>query len=204
MIKNKIKTLSVLTAGIFTLFIMLGIVSAVGIRWYSESEVMSENSERCVTYGAYNPSTYPIGVKIEVIGDLANVITGAVSEEKIVEAKTPSVKSENVNFCFKIPEVYEEDCLIGNYVCEKTCPNQLKTYRGEVVMTETPIATSGGTGSGVSIAASAPLELTVACTPYPRNWSPVYVVAIVAIVIALAIALFRREKQGKQHKKKRR
>jgi hypothetical protein len=193
---NSIKLFFVASALIAFLFIAAPFSSAVGIKWYTESEYVSESSEKCILYGAYNPSPRDIKVDVAITGSLADIITGSVTEETIVKAQTPSKEAEPINFCFKVENVYVDNCLIGDYLCEQKCAGEQTKYSGEVILTETPISTSiGATGSGVSIAASAPLELIVSCNPYPRDWTPAYAIGIVAVILGLGITIYNRERK---------
>ena len=186
--------------GMFVLaaLLLIGNVSAVGIKWYTESEYVYEGDEKCILYGAYNPSSNDIKVKIEVSGELASIIQGASTEDKIIAARTPSKNAENINFCFKVPEVYEKDCLIGGFVCAQTCEEEVKNYNGEVTMTEQIISQGGAAiGSGTSIAASTSLALTVKCNKSSRNWTPVIILGIIIVLILIGIVLYRKYRKPK-------
>jgi len=52
---------------LIVLFLSINIVLAVGIKWFTEGESVQENSEKCINYGAYNPSDKDIKVKVEEI-----------------------------------------------------------------------------------------------------------------------------------------
>ena len=173
-------------------------VFAVGIKWYTEGEVVNENSEKCIKYGAYNPSGNDIKVKIEVTDSLKDIISGESFEDKIVKAATKSSEAEEINFCFKVPEVYEKDCLIGNLVCEQRCEQETKSYSGDVIMTEALVGTGGGAaGSGATIAASAPLELVVSCVKHDREWGLVYITAIIIVLCIFGIWLYKKYSKPK-------
>jgi len=176
---------------LLVILISIGTVSAVGIVWSTEGDYVTENSEKCITYGAYNPSAQDIKVKIEATESLKEAIIGESVSNKIIKAGTEAQAAEKVDFCFKVPQVYKQDCLMGNILCKKTCGEETKVYKGEVTMSEEVIGGDGGSGSGVSAEAAAPLELRVLCVPYERNWSPVYIVGIIIVLILIGMLLYK-------------
>ncbi len=170
--------------------VSMNMVSAIGIVWSTEGEYVDENSDKCITYGTYNPSSNDIKSRIEVTGSLGEVIIGASTEEKIIKAHTPPTDAEQIDFCFKVPSVYKKDCIIGDVLCEQRCEEETKSFKGEIIMTEEPLDSSGGTGSGATVSASAPLTLVVNCVEYERDWSLAYVVGIVIVLVLLGILLY--------------
>ena len=112
-------------------------------------------------------------------------------EDKIVKANTGSDNVEDINFCFKVSKVYEPDCLIGNLLCEQKCGGEPKEYKGSVIMTD-DTQTEGGSGSGTSISATAPLRFVVSCVEYERDWSPAYIAGIVIVLIILGILFYKK------------
>lgn len=181
------------------ILISLNMVSAVGIKWFTEGETVQEEDDVCIKYGAYNPSSNDIKVKIEVTDELKEIVIGKSSEDKIVKAGTKSSEAEEINFCFKVPNVYEKDCLIGNLVCEQMCGQEVKSYQGELVMTEELVEASGGgtAGSGATIAASAPLKIIVSCNKHDREWGLVYITAIILVLCITGILLYRKYRTPK-------
>ncbi|MFA5142456.1 MAG: hypothetical protein WC471_05820 [Candidatus Woesearchaeota archaeon] len=185
-------------AFIITALLCINIVSAVGIKWFTEGEVLNENSDLCIRYGTYNPSGNDIKVNIAVEGELQSIIEGVKSSDSLVEASTSSINAKMIDFCFKVPIVYPEDCLWNGLICEQKCEVETKTYSGEVVMTEAPAQTTGGTaGSGATIAASAPLKLTVNCKAHKRDWSIVYVTLILLVLVILGVLIYRKYRKPK-------
>jgi hypothetical protein len=178
--------------------LLLSSVSAVGIKWYTEQESVSENSEKCIPYGAYNPSSRDIGVHIEVTGNIQEIITTSAVTDELVPAKTSSANAKEINFCFTMPKIYQDDCLVGNLICEQTCQSPAQSFTGDVVMTETMIGNAGGTaGSGTTIAASAPLTLTALCQEKSRDWSIAYLSAILVCAIVFMSALYIKYRKPK-------
>lgn len=184
--------------------LMVNAVSAVGIKWFTESELVTEGEDVCIPYGAYNPSSQDILVNVEITDGLIDVVKGSSSEETFVPANTASKDSKEIRFCFTVPEVYEPDCLIAGMVCEQVCEGERSKFSGEVVMTERAADAEGssGAGSGISLSASAPLSLEVACNAYPRNYTPVYSVGIALVAILLVVAIYRKNSNKKSKKKR--
>lgn len=168
----------------------MNMAMAVGITWRTEGGYVDEMSEKCIKYWTYNPSSKDINVKVEVTDSLKEVVVGGPSESVFIEAGTGPGEAKEINFCFKVPRIYEADCLIGNFLCEQTCQQPEKKYSGEILMSEAPMEGSGS-GSGVSAAAAAPLNLMVRCVPYERNWIPAYVAGIVIVLLIIGILLYK-------------
>ncbi|MFA5142458.1 MAG: hypothetical protein WC471_05830 [Candidatus Woesearchaeota archaeon] len=188
---------------LIALLLTINLASAIGIKWFTEQEAMDENSNLCIKYGAYNPSGKDLKAKISLEGEIAAIAQGVTFEDKIIEASTASKDAELIDFCFSVPEVYEEDCLWNGLICEQACQQEPKTYRGEVLMTEAPAQTTGGSaGSGATIAASAPLKLTVNCKAHKRDWAIVYVTLIIIVLILLLIVLYNRFKKPRAQRYK--
>jgi len=179
--------------------LLMSTVSAVGIKWFTEQEYVSENSEKCITYGSYNPSGKDIKVKIEVEGKVTEIIDSESSEDKIIKANTRSKNAEMINFCFDVPKIYKEDCLFFKFICKQDCEEEQTVYDGEVIMTEKPMdgSSSSMAGSGTTIAASAPLSLIVKCEEYDRNWTLVYVILILIVLVTMIILIYRKYRQPK-------
>ena len=184
---------------LIVLFLSINIVLAVGIKWFTEGESVQENSEKCINYGAYNPSDKDIKVKVEITGSLNEVISGTSFEDKIIKANTASANSENIKVCFKIPKIYEEDCWISNLICKQECSVPVKAYSGELLMTEAPLSSKIGetAGSGATIAASAPLALTVNCKQHGRDLTIIYILIIVLVVLFLIKHLYKKYSKPK-------
>jgi hypothetical protein len=184
------------------MLISINLVSAVGIKWFTEAEGVNEESVKCITYGAYNPSGRDIHVKIAVEGELSQVIQGAKTETRLIKAGTGNKQAEMIDFCFKVPTVYTEDCLYDvngkGLICEQKCNVEEKSYDGEVIMTE-EVVQSGGTasGSGATIAASAPLRLAVSCHKHKRDWGIVYITLILIVLLILVLKVYKRYRTPK-------
>jgi hypothetical protein len=178
---------------IFLLILMvsMSMVSAVGIKYVVEGVKLDENSDKCVTYYVYNSKAEDIQVQPRVTQDLNKIIISQSAENKLVKAGTNVDNAEPIDFCFKVPKIYEADCLIGNLLCEQTCGVEEKTYEGEIILKETSVTSGSGSGSGASALAAAPLKLVVGCVPYERNWSPAYIVSIIIVLIAIGILLYK-------------
>jgi hypothetical protein len=173
-------------------------VSAIGIKWFTEDETINENTDVCIPYGVYNPSGRDIKAKIGVEGELKQILSPYVIKDKIIKAGTSSKNAETILFCFNVPRLYAQTCLFKDYICEQKCEEEVKTYKGEIMMSEAPISSLSGTsGSGATIAASAPLKLTVQCRAHRRDWGIVYITLMIIILILLAVTLYRRYRAPK-------
>lgn len=165
---------------------------AVGMKWFTELEMVSENSQHCVEYGVYNPADEDVNVYLSVTGELSDVIVSEHSEPKLVPAGTASADAIPVQLCFTVAKVYQDDCLLGPLLCEQTCSVEEVSYSGQVASMEAP---SGevGTGSATALGFSVPLTLRVKCNSFARDWTLVYVIVIVLVLIL--IGLFYRKKK---------
>ena len=180
--------------GFILLLIMLSPVSAgVGIVWSKESEVTTIGQRICIKYGVYNP--FLKDVKVTLRGNLAPQEAGldyltAESEVKDVPAGTSSSKNVPVDLCFDVPkDVFEEDCLIGDFLlCEQKCVEKDVIYAGEVIATEVKDAGAGGTGSSAIALASVPFKLKVNCVEHGIDWTLLYIIIILLIFVAAALA----------------
>jgi hypothetical protein len=184
------------------MLLSINMVFAVGIKWYTEEESVEESSEKCIRYGAYNPSSNDIIVKVDVTKTLRVIVMDGSTGDKLVKARTSSSEAEDVNFCFKVATVYEPDCLIGNLLCEQTCEEDTKSYSGELVMTEVPINQGGGTGSAATVSAAAPLKINVSCSISKREWGPVYITTIILILCIIGALLYKKYRTPKLERDK--
>ena len=186
--------------GLTLLMLVLPLASAgVGIKWSQESSLITENSKTCMTYKVYNPWPEDSYVKVELSSELMEIFTSASSEIKFIPKNTPSSEAIPVEFCFKTPKVYEEDCLLfNNFICEQECLSDMVTYEGEVQVMEVAPPDDVGDGAGgssTSMSVSAPLRVKVSCEAHSRNYSLIYLVIIIIAGILLAINLFKKKKK---------
>jgi hypothetical protein len=183
------KKLFLLLGGFILTMMIVSIVSAgVGIKWGQESVKVSENVKTCLTYEVYNPWPEESFSKINVSGEIATIMIEAESEVRRVPANTPSSAALPVEFCFKTPKIYEQDCwIMDRFICKQTCEGvEMKTFEGEVSVYEDPesISNFGTGGSATSMSVSAPIRVRVECNPHSRNFSLIYItIALIALIL---------------------
>src|SRR3989344_4762978 len=107
-----------------------------GIKWYTEAEVVDEESTRCLRYGIYNPWSEDVNTMLMASDEFLSVVEKQQSEPVFVESGTSSTQALHSDLCFTIGDVYEEDCLIGSLFCERTCPDERFEYAGKVLVVE--------------------------------------------------------------------
>ncbi len=179
------------------------LVSAgVGISWNKETSLVPENTKTCLTYKVYNPWPDDSYVEIELSEELLPIVSYVESETKFVPKNTPSSEAIPVEFCFKTPRIYEQDCLLfDKLICKQDCLEDMQIYSGEVIVLESnDYKSSGGSGgSATAISVSAPLKVKVQCVAHKRNYSLIYIVVVLIAGILLAINLLN--KKRKKNKK---
>lgn len=170
------------------LFLSSAVSAGIGIKWDKESALVEEGGRACLTYGVYNPWPSESYVTIGLDGDLNQVLVMQEADSKLIPAETSSNESIPLEFCFKVPHVYERDCSVGSFICELACPDELQTYDGNVVISSipNPLQVTDGAGSSSTVmSVSAPLRIRVSCESHPRDYTLAYI--IVAIISALVI-----------------
>src|SRR3989339_326231 len=173
----------------------------VGIKWYSEAEIVGEESTRCLEYGIYNPWDTDVNAILKVSDEFAAVVEKQESDAVFVKSATSSTQALASNLCFTIGDVYEEECLIGDFFCERVCPADRFEYSGQVIVEEAPRELdSGPTGSGATFGIAAPLRLIVGRSDQERDLTPLYYAGgMIAGIVTLA-AVKRRHSKGKGKK----
>jgi len=194
--------LGAIFVAILLIAIILPNVSAgVGLKWNQESALVPQNSKACLTYYVYNPWNKDSYVRMVLSKNLEQIVTSSFSETKLVKANTSSNDSIPIKFCFKAPQVYPKDCLIGNsLICKQTCNGTMKVYSGDVEekqVSSEKFKSGGSGGSMTQMSLSAPLRIRVQCVPHGRNYSLVY--ALIAIIAAILLVIdLRRKRKGKK------
>ncbi len=168
----------------------------VGVVWDTEIEIVNEDSVHCVQYGIYNPWEEDVTALLSVSDELKEVIVSEKSEAKLINAGTTHKEAVPIEFCFQIANIYPEDCLVGNFICEQKCSDEEVSYSGKIVAMEKP-GTSTGSGSATSLGVSVPLKLRVRCSPYPRDWTMVYIAVAVISIILIVLILRKRKAPAK-------
>ncbi len=189
--------------GMFLLVLVLSVhfalAAGVGLKWSQESTLVPENTKACMTYYVYNPWTTDTYVQMKLSNDLQSIVSSYESEKKLVPAGTSSSDAIPLEFCFKIPSVYEKDCWIGNSLfCKEECTQDMKVYSGQVIAAELSEQQFNGGGSGggsaTQMSISAPIKVGVQCIAHGRNMSPLYILIILVAGVLLAIYLVRKKK----------
>ena len=189
---------------IFSLFIatvlfapLASAEKGVGLSWNTEEVTVTEDEEKCIMYGIYNPWDEDAAIKLLLIGDIENFVSSQSSEKIFVRSNTPHQRSQLVEICFKVEQVYEEDCLVGGMLCEQACRDEDVAFDGEVLAAGTSAnSEKHATGSATEFGVAAPLEVTVTCTPKPRDMRVAYLASGI-IAMSLASYFFYRKKLKK-------
>lgn len=178
--------------------------AGVGIKWDKESVALKEGSKTCMTYSVYNPWPDETYVVIAVSDSLKEVMISQEVEATLILAYTMSTEAIPIEFCFKIPRIYERDCILGT-LCKQNCEEEQKTFSGEITVISVPSPTeiSGAGGSATQMAVSAPLRLRVLCEAHGRDLTIIYII-IALISLGIILYLFKRKnKISKLEKDKR-
>jgi hypothetical protein len=185
-------------------FILVPLVSAgVGIKWSQESVLINEKEKPCLTYSVYNPWPAESYVNIELSDELKDVLTMQQSDSKLIPANTPSSSAIPVQFCFKVPRVYREECMILNkLICKQSCSETQKAFDGDVLVktVPAPAEVGGSGGSTTSMAVSAPLKIKVNCvsSSYLTNKkNQTLFLVLIAIISLIGIMIVLQRKRSK-------
>lgn len=183
----KYTNLFLLSIFVLALVPSVSALRGVGLEYGTTGQIVPDDIETCIPYGVYNPWDEDVYIKLSSTGQLADFSIS--SETKFVPAKTFHNDSVSMAICFKIPRVYEKDC-IALLACKRTCPEERVEYDGLIIATEDrKMSEIKGTGSATSVSASAPLKLVISCEDKPRNWIPL--IAVIAAIAVVIIALIR-------------
>lgn len=189
---------------VFAILLVLPFVSAgVGIKWSQESFLVNQGEKTCISYSVYNPWTEDSYVKIELPDNLKTVLVSQEAETKMVPANTSSKDAIPIGFCFKSPEVYPKECVLG-IICKQQCPSEQKVYEGEVSVVSVPSSNqiSGSGGSTTQMAVSAPLKLKIQCLAHGYDFTIVYIIVAVIAGLAIIIILYRKYRRPESERKK--
>jgi len=156
--------------------------AGVGIVYSTTRQAVNEETTSCVPYGIYNPWEQDATVILTASEEFSEF--NPRSEETFVVAATSSKDALAVDLCFRIPEVYEEQCWFWRFGCEQTCNGEDIIYSGNVLASEQKALGGAGTGSSTIVSASAPLEIRIRCKEHARSWE-----SLVALIGAVIIAI---------------
>ncbi|MEK6945178.1 MAG: hypothetical protein AABW63_00085 [Nanoarchaeota archaeon] len=185
--------------------IFISSVSAgIGIRSYQDSVLLNEGEQGCVTIGAYNPFDTGTNVIVGISDSLKEVLVSQEADSKYLPPQTSSDNAIPLKFCFKVPQIYQRDCTVGNFVCELKCSEEQKIYDGDIYLQSIPAANDGGgiAGSTTKMSVSRPLKVGVVCTPHSRDYTLAYLVLAVASGLTIFFVLFRRLRKPKVERDK--
>ncbi|MCP3682824.1 MAG: hypothetical protein GY861_09060 [bacterium] len=190
----KIKILIIL-ALIFCMIIPQAAVARknVGLIWDTQTEIVFEGSTHCTQYGVYNPWDEDVNVVLSVSEELKDVIRAENSDGEFVPTRTLHENSIPIEFCFKVANVYEKDCLIGDFFCKKTCGEDDLAFEGKVIAME-----KTETKEKIPLGVSVPIIIKVKCegeyTDLSTIYSAVGAIAILALLIIVILSYFRKRK----------
>ena len=178
------------------------VLAGVGIKWGQESALINERGKTCMTYQVYNPWPEDTFVTIELSDELNEILTLQEVETKLVPADTASSEAIPIEFCFKVPRVYERDCwLFGSLICKQDCNEEQKIYSGEVSVKSVPSEINGG-GSATQMAVSAPLNIKIKCNAHPRNFSLIYIIITLISLTIIGLILYKKYRKPKLERDK--
>lgn len=147
--------------GVMLVLLLAPLVHAgVGLYWSTEAEKVAEGERTCITYGMYNPFEKDMTATMEATGELESLYEK--TEPVFIPAETSSKERKNVEICFNIPKVYEEECLLPGILCGRTCGEEPVIYEGQVAAISTPGKTNQ-IGSATRSVVASPLKLVVNC-----------------------------------------
>lgn len=171
----KIKLISVL----FVLLIIPTVNAGVGIVYGNEYLKAEEEGITCISYGIYNPWNDNATVRVSAGGELMEIVQNTTVLE--IPAKTRHKQAVPVEICFKIPKIYDEECLFWKIGCKKECRENLVEYTGEVIASEITAVSGGGTGSRVTGAVTAPLTVRIKCEEKSRDL--ISIVGLIGLIV---------------------
>lgn len=199
-----IRVFFVLTLLVFSSFF---VSAGLGIKYGQESAMVNEGDETCLSYSVYNPWPDDSNVIIGVSDSLKEILVLQEAETKFVPKFTSSQDAIPIKFCFKVPQVYSRNCAFaGKLLCELTCKEDMKSYEGEVSVSTLPVDTAiTGTGGSAAMAVvGAPLRIRVACNPFPRSYTLLYVLIALISAVVIGIIFFMRYRRPKIERDKER
>lgn len=191
----------VLAAVLLILPVAVQAEKGVGLSWNTESVTIKEGEKECIMYGVYNPFNEDATVKLFIIGEAANFMSSQSSEKAYIRSHTSHDRSQLIEICFEVKQVYDEDCIIGNLMCEQACRGEAVSFGGEVLAAGTSQTEQFVVGSKTEFGVAAPLEVTVECVPRARDLRAGYYASGI-IAMSLASYVFYRKFLKKKRRRK--
>ena len=166
----------------------------IGMVTHTESIVVDEGSQKCITYGVFNPWDEDVRASLDIKGDINSIITQKETQPKLIKALTTYQESTELELCFFVPQVYQEKCILG-LSCYQPCTQEPIEYKGEVIAVEAREESTSGTGSATSLGISSPLTVKVNCQETERSFSQLYFIIIIISMLGILIILYKRYKK---------
>jgi hypothetical protein len=199
---EKIEKILLVFVLVFILCFHLVSAAGVGLKWDKESVIIPENEKTCLTYYVYNPWPTDSYVQMRLSSEMQSIVSSYQSEKKLVPAGTSSANALPLEFCFKIPSVYEKDCWIGDSLfCKEECTQDMKIYSGDVQafeISEAEFNSGSAGGSKTQMSVSAPIQIGVQCIAHGRNLSLIYIIVALIAGTLLVINLVKRKRASKK------
>ncbi len=189
------------------IIMLISFVSAgVGIKWDQESALVNEGEKTCLTYSIYNPWPENTYVVIEPSEEFKDILLLQDVKSKLIPADTKSTSAIPVEFCFKIPEIYEKDCWIGNIACKQECKEEQKEYSGKIIVKSVPPPTEigGSGGSATTMSVSAPLRIKIRCSAHSRDFTIIYLMSAIISLLVIGFILYKKYRRPKIQRDKER
>lgn len=199
---TKVLILLIIASTHIVLTLPLGVAEkGVGLSWANEAISVKEGEETCVMYGVYNPFSEDVTAKLFIIGEAKNFIASQSSEKIFIRGETYHDRSQLVEICFEIEQIYEDDCLIGSIMCEQACRGEPTVFESEVLAAGMSDAKKVVMGSSTEFGVAAPLDITVECTPRSRDLRVAYYASGI-VAMSIASYVFYRKVLKKKKKRK--
>jgi len=175
-------------------------LQGVGLNYQTVSADIPEEETTCIAYGVYNPWDEDVTIILTASGEFSDFASN--SQSVFVQAETSHREAKEAKICFKVGNIYENDCLFGPIACAQTCPAEMKIFEGDISARADQTAETTGTGSAAIVIASAPLRLKIKCIESDRDWTVIY--AMVGIVLAIiGFLIYRKMNEAPPEQKKR-
>jgi hypothetical protein len=162
-------------------------LKGVGIVYGTVITNVNEGEHACFSYGVYNPWDEDIKVQLTTNGELAEL--NPVSENIDIPAGTMHDEAKPLEICFDIPRTYPI-----------SCPTDLESIMGKIIVTEWYPAGVEGTGSSTSVSAAAPLELIIQCDSEKGFQFDTRLFLIGGGIVGILVALYLIKSFFKTHK----
>lgn len=171
-----------------------------GIVYDSEIVNLPEEATSCIEYKVYNPWDRPTNIKVSARGDLESIVLD--SKTIPVEANVFHEEAIPLELCFKIPDLYEEDCLFWKIGCKRECNEEKVEYKGDVVALELSDSSSSGTGSQITGAVTAPLTIEAKCEAQDRDYLSILGVVGMIIFSIVSVLIWNNSRAPPEERKK--